>query len=552
MSDRSYTVEILNEPISFETISYLNSVKLCEYAANKKIREHKLGYLTKEDIYFNIERGYSINIDQAYVKDFSLSEYRTQRNLPATEKVVIAGISSRFTFFDCDSVIDFSYAVFEEEVNFKESIFPHGALTFMHAEFVASTVDFSECKFHSHNTTFEHASFKASELTFEHARFSGDGVSFINALFSADEVNFKRVNFGNARVKFHFAEFGNGVKLFERIRVNGALFDFRRVVFGCGKIDFRRAMFGDGYVTFEESEITEGKLTFRMARFEGGDLSFRRMDFGKDEATFDHVDFNNRSISFEGADLSVLSVSNSFVRGNLDLRIKKADKIDLSHSYLYSITDLNFQKEESLKVLSLLGVRNLGKIIIRWKENHVRRLIESNGGEADDLADQFNILKANFSANGQYNDEDYAYLHFKRHEHRYMKKRALEKSKPSFRPLIHLGYALRLLVFDKMGLYATNPARVLVSMVVGIFFFAAVYVLFHVFGIGEIVNSVDAADKLNLAERSVYHSAITFFTIGYGDFYPTGFSRLISALEGWSGVFLMSYFTVAFVRKILR
>jgi len=552
MSDRFYTVEILNEPISFETISYINSVKLSEYASNKKIREHKLGYLTREDIYFNIERGYEVNIDQAYVKDFSLADYRASRNLPANEKVVIKGFSSRFTFYDCDSVIDFSNSIIKEEVVFKESIFSHGTLSFMHTDFEADVVDFSECKFHSHKTNFEHASFRSKEITFEHAHFSGDGVSFANASFNAAETNFKRVNFSNARVKFHFSTFSDGNKLFERIRVNGSLFDFRRVVFNSGKVDFRRAMFGSGYVTFEESEINEGKLTFRMSMFEGGDLSFRRTDFGKDEANFDHVDFNNRSVTFESADVSTLSIVNSFVHGNLDLRIKRAEKIDLSYSYLYSITDLNFQKEDSLKKLSLIGVRNLGKIIIRWKENHVQKLIQTNGGTEEELADQFNILKANFSANGQYNDEDFAYLNFKRHEHKFLRRNALEKANNFLKPFVHFGYAMRLLVFDKMGLYATHPGRVLVSMMVTIVFFTCIYISFHYLGIGELVNSVDASDKLDIVDKSLYHSAITFFTIGYGDFYPTSFNRMISALEGWTGVFLMSYFTVAFVRKILR
>ncbi|MBK6525908.1 MAG: hypothetical protein IPG07_10375 [Crocinitomicaceae bacterium] len=126
MSDRFYTVEILNEPISFGTISYLNSVKLSEYAAQKKIGEHKLGYLTKEDIYFKIDRGQHINIDQAYIKDFSLTDYRATRNLAVNEKVTIAGISSCFAFFDCDASIDFSYAIFKDEVNF-ERVFFHTA-----------------------------------------------------------------------------------------------------------------------------------------------------------------------------------------------------------------------------------------------------------------------------------------------------------------------------------------------------------------------------------------------------------------------------------------
>jgi hypothetical protein len=50
----------------------------------------------------------------------------------------------------------------------------------------------------------------------------------------------------------------------------------------------------------------------------------------------------------------------------------------------------------------------------------------------------------------------------------------------------------------------------------------------------------------------VYYSAITFFTIGYGDYFAEGYLKPFAAFEGFTGVFLMSYFTVAFVRKILR
>ncbi|HET6244894.1 MAG: hypothetical protein H0V01_03075 [Bacteroidetes bacterium] len=49
-----------------------------------------------------------------------------------------------------------------------------------------------------------------------------------------------------------------------------------------------------------------------------------------------------------------------------------------------------------------------------------------------------------------------------------------------------------------------------------------------------------------------YFSAITFLTIGYGDCLPVGYIKWLAPLEGWMGMFLMAYFTVAFVRKILR
>jgi hypothetical protein len=62
-------------------------------------------------------------------------------------------------------------------------------------------------------------------------------------------------------------------------------------------------------------------------------------------------------------------------------------------------------------------------------------------------------------------------------------------------------------------------------------------------------NSVGIFEKIL---GNLYFSAITFFTVGYGDCSPLGFFKILAHLEGFVGVFLMSYFTVAFVRKILR
>jgi len=83
-------------------------------------------------------------------------------------------------------------------------------------------------------------------------------------------------------------------------------------------------------------------------------------------------------------------------------------------------------------------------------------------------------------------------------------------------------------------------------------FFAFLYLFVPTISDGDIVSSTNGPDQLSNIAKSFYHSAITFFTIGYGDHYPVGHIRWLSAVEGWAGVFFMSYFTVAFVRKILR
>jgi len=111
-------------------------------------------------------------------------------------------------------------------------------------------------------------------------------------------------------------------------------------------------------------------------------------------------------------------------------------------------------------------------------------------------------------------------------------------------------YWFKLGLFDRAGLYATSPVRVLITMLACFVLFSLAYYFMLLWSPADIIASVD--DQLSVMARSFYHSAITFLTIGYGDHYPYGAVRWVSSLEGFLGLFLMSYFTVAFVRKILR
>ena len=166
-------------------------------------------------------------------------------------------------------------------------------------------------------------------------------------------------------------------------------------------------------------------------------------------------------------------------------------------------------------------------------------------------AEQFRILKENFNSTGKYEDEDRAYIMFKRYEAKSWLTEQQEKGGIN-RIVSYVPHSFKWLVFDKIGLYATSPGRVLFSVVVFWIFFGIIYFLVDISGLGQTVSSVDNPDQLSTLLQSFYHSAITFFTIGYGDVYPMGMSRIISGIEGFMGVFMMSYFTVAFVRKVLR
>jgi len=51
---------------------------------------------------------------------------------------------------------------------------------------------------------------------------------------------------------------------------------------------------------------------------------------------------------------------------------------------------------------------------------------------------------------------------------------------------------------------------------------------------------------------ALYYSAMTFTTVGYGDWHPVGWARLFASVEALSGLTIISAFTVILVRKIIR
>jgi hypothetical protein len=207
--------------------------------------------------------------------------------------------------------------------------------------------------------------------------------------------------------------------------------------------------------------------------------------------------------------------------------------------------------------LSLKSLENLGYIYLEWSEHisnsiykYVSHIVESPTPYWD-IAKQYRLLKENFHKIGQYNDEDKAYVEFRRYEalsewHGEHAKNAISKIKNK------LLFLIKWVISDLIGVYATSPIRILSSLIISIGSFGAVYYLCHVgvgkFGIGILQN----------VEAALYYSAITAFTAGYEGINPTSFAAynqlvsLLTCIEAFVGLFLMAYFTVAFSRKVLR
>ncbi len=548
----TYTAEILSEPFQYENNNCDKTVIIRTYVENKLVTKTKYGYLTKEEIYEKLKREEDINIDRCYVKNFSISEYKKLIDYEELTHIQLNNFSAQNAFFDCTLRTDFSYIDFKGEVKFNDTVFAHGNVSFYQCEFSDTPLEFKNVEFGNGEISFQYVKFGNGDVLFGSSKFYGGVVSFVNANFGDGNANFNSVDFYDSKVKFHFSRFGKGDIGFQKAKFGNQTIDFRTVEFGSGRVDFRRAVFKDGYVTFDESEIKSGRFNFRYARFGNSDMSFKLMNFGNAAVFFEYVDFGSGRLSFSGCTANKISFKGSRLDVYLDLRVNKVDVIDLSETVLRDIVDMKpLDHAVHIKTLYLNGMRNLGRIIIDWKINNIKDLILSqNDTSLREKSEQFNNLKENFDQSGQYEDEDEAYIMFKRFELAADFKEAISKGGKEY--LKFPKYAFRWLIFDKMGLYATSPLRVLFSMIVVYISFSIIYLLLPFFNLGNIINSVGATDGLSYVQTCFYHSAITFLTIGYGDYYPEGLSRGVSVVEGWMGLFLMSYFTVAFVRKILR
>jgi len=373
----------------------------------------------------------------------------------------------------------------------------------------------------------------SEEAQFRNAQFNG-GAYFSGAQFNG-EAEFRDVQFSE-EAQFREVKF-NGEAHFPGAQFNGeahfSWVQFSREANFCeaklgGLADFDAAQFR-GEANFFKTHFN-GIAQFNGARF-GGEAYFSEAHFNG-IAQFSFVKFLAH-VFFMNSTCKVLILTNCIIEK------------------LFDLSNAKFEK------LSLKNLENLGYIYLEWNEHisnsiykYVSQIVASPTPYWD-IAKQYRLLKENFHKIGQYNDEDKAYVEFRRYEalsewHGEHAKNAISKIKNK------LLFLIKWVISDLIGVYATSPIRILSSLIISIGSFGAVYYLCHVgvgkFGIGILQN----------VEAALYYSAITAFTAGYEGINPTSFAAhnqlvsLLTCIEAFVGLFLMAYFTVAFSRKVLR
>lgn len=579
MNYSSYRAEIKNVKfISDEGVYYPRTaiITFLDELGHEKGTE-LYGHLQSSEIFEAIDRGDKIILDNCYVEDFSLSLYRSQRKKDKKSFVRLYNFSAKNALFSAHIANDFSFADFgDTHVSFEGTHFAKGKVLFnnlrskkgnfnLSGTYIAgghiemTGAEFGEGDFELKNAVirdglkdFQDMVFSSGNINFANTEFHSGNVLFINSCFGEGNFCFKICRISSGKIDFHYASFGSGDVTFERAEFGDSRVDFRAVDFGKGRVNFNRSVFGNGDFAMEGALFKGNKFFFKRITMGAGTKDFSLVEMKDAEASFEKTDFGSGELSFNGSFFRILSLKSCHLDHYVDLRIKGADILDMSDSIVRDIVDMEpFNTGYTVGCLDMSGMRLLGKLYMDWKNNMCKQVIMSQlNTSLRQKSEQFRILKENFNVTGKYEDEDRAYVMFKRLESKSdLQDVILHKKGLSTLPA-YISYGFRWLVFDAAGQYATNPIRVLLTMAVSYVFFSIIYLLMMYFSASDIIASVN--DHLSVVAKAFYHSAITFLTIGYGDHYPYGSIRWMSGVEGFVGLFLMSYFTVAFVRKILR
>jgi hypothetical protein len=542
----------------------------------KLIIEYALAAPIIPEIYEAIGRGEHINLDECYLHGFSLTACRRFLILEKNTVVKVNGFSARNAVFETAFNIDFSYGEFNsdqftvdgsifigKELSLHSAIFNSNSFIFSNCfvkvdKFEAVRAKFGDGEINFKNTIFDRgikdfqdADFGAGEVNFTNTEFGDGDVSFINSRFNDGDVSFKVARFGQGKVDFHYAKFGKGSISFEQTEFGNGRTDFRTVEFGTGRTSFNRCVFGDGEVNFEGAEAT-GKVSLKRATFGNANVIFDLYQGKNSELIFERSTFPS-DVSFSGAILKGLHLSECQFNSTLNLHVEECDELDLTGCTFRDIVEFFTHGEPpKVTVLNLTGMRLLGILYLDWEINKIQDLIYNQTETSlREKAEQFRILKQNFNNSGQYDDEDKAYIEFKRNESKAILTESTSKSKISALWQFP-AYGFKKLVFDWMGLYATSPVRVVFSNIIVITFFSFIYTILPYFA-NTTLSGFNPQDTFwTKFWIAAYYTGITYFTVGYGEIVPIGILRLVADLTAFVGVFMMSYFTVAFVRKILR
>jgi len=385
-------------------------------------------------------------------------------------------------------------------------------------------INFNNIEFNE-DPKFINAKFIYGSISFIGTRFE-EKTSFLGVLFNGS-VNFSKASF-QKEVEFKGVKFEGGPTFFKDVSFSGDVV-FQGNFFR-NDIDFRGAIF-------------HGNFNCSFDKFNGSEINFNCADINHN---FDiclteknHLNLNFESITTYFAFTNIKIIVKN---GGISFRNTLLDKISLCFE-IYNDSYVDFE-----------GARIKDTV---FRRDHIEGyIIQENKKSYDKAKEIYITLKNNFHSIGRYDDESWAFKKEKDME---------RKSNCHFKTLHKWLWSCFL---NAIYGYGERPWNVVIAAGVVILFSA---LLFSLIGIGnpEIIelkgiavhqnsgNIFDLASKGLLKNNvirnfpdSLYFSAITFTTLGYGDFRPLeGWGRILAGSEAFIGAFMMALFVYTFARR---
>jgi len=368
-------------------------------------------------------------LDFLYVKDIDLSGrtiksisahhtffdgkmYFRQAIITEAVKFVEASISGVFDFEGatfCDTTTFFN-VIFIGKVNFKNTIFKnkvefHGFTfcenvdfngTVFDGEFafmvgaVGERADFDNCKFNI-NASFEDIEFH-KRVDFFKAEFFKNA-DFARVIFF-DEACFQEVRY-DGETKFAVVTF-KSCALYSLIAFNGNVLFIKSNIYG--------------YAYFHESGFNS-KAEFKYTEFNMG-LTFEKAKVNK-LISFDDCKFNVE-LNFNNAIIDNILFNNITFTENTYLRFASCNQLETTNCINEKNIDLFGVRFSNLFFSNFI---NLGQLNIDWEKSNISKALYGyeyrNTVTKYSIAAAFNLLKLNFNAKGQY-DDDKAYVEYRR------------------------------------------------------------------------------------------------------------------------------------------
>ena len=271
-----------------------------------------------------------------------------------------------------------------------------------------------------------------------------------------------------------------------------------------------------------------------------------------------------RGVCLQRCDLEGVDLVNHNQKHGYDFRYADFYRANLREAHLFNI-DLRhaslMKADLCAANLNCASVEQANLLGAKWKNTKVENTCFGDNIVQENKALLARKKRNHDEANDLYQQSEEIYRDLRKHAERegiFTLSGAFIQKELTMRRKQLPKFSLRRITSKLIDLfcgYGENPLRVVFFSIAFIFLCA---VLYSFTGVAMAGNEIALSTRLSLTDNigvffsCLYYSVVTFTTLGYGDITPIGISRLIAAIEAFTGAFTIALFVVVFVKKMTR